>query len=285
MYVRILPYLFHYLSVMQCNSHVIGPSSMEVATLERPASPMMTRVEKIKLIVDLYRKGKLLLPSCPALEHDFADIMGSLNSKLSSANPDVRLKIQGTLRNIYKTLIYGIGYLHSPEVPSTGPGLYMFIEENSNPYEVFLVKHTVDSLNDKKLKPDFVKYKCKLCRYFEKELKYYKQKNVTLPSRKYSTHTAVAISKEQALLSLVIHLKEYFYKYLGLRLCLLDGFTEGCTVFYFAITLADAVLLAPRVLSHLAELKRFEVTHIVVFGHFAVDVCDKFTIEWLVSSI
>ena len=270
---------------MQCISHVVGPSSMEVATLERSASPMMTRVEKIKFIVDLYRKGKLLLPSCPDLERDFANIMGSLNSKLSSASPDVVMKIQATLRNIYKTLIYGIGYLHAPEVPSTSSGLYMFIEENSNPYEVFLVEHTVDNLKDKKLKPDFVDYKHKLCRYFERKLKYYKRKNVTLPSRQDSTHMAVAISEEQALLSLVIHLKEYFSTYLGLRVCLLDGFSEGCTVFYFAITIADAVLLAPRVLSHLAELKRFNVTHIVVFGHFAVDVCDKFTIEWLVSSI
>ena len=258
---------------------------MEVATLESPASPMMTRVEKIKRIVDLYRKGKLRLPSCPDLECDFAHIMGSLNSKLSSASPDVRLKIQGTLCSIYETLIYGIGYLHSPEVPSTAPGLYKFIKNNSNPYEVFLVKHTVDKLKNKKLKHEFVNYNHKLCEYFERELKYYKQKNVTLPSRQGSTHMAVAISEEQVLLSLIIHLKQYFSTYLGLRVCLLDGFTEGCTVFYFAITIADAMLLAPKVLSHLAELKRFKVTHIIVFGHFAVDVCDKFTIEWLVSLI
>ena len=258
---------------------------MEVATLERSASPMMTRVEKIKHIVDLYRKGKLLLPRCPALEHDFADIMGSLNSKLSSASPDVRLKIQGTLCSIYRTLIYGIGYRHSPEIyiPPTATDLYKFIDKNSNPYEIFLVEHAVDSLEDVKLKPDFVNYKDKLRGYFER--KFEDHKNVTLPSRTYSTHMAVAISEEQVLLSLIIHLKEYFSTYLGLRVCLLDGFTEGCTVFYFAITTTDAVLLAPRVLSHLAELKRFRVTHIVVFGHFAVDVCDKFTIEWLVRSI
>ena len=62
-----------------------------------------------------------------------------------------------------------------------------------------------------------------------------------------------------------------------------EGFEEGCTVLFFSILRVDAVLLSPKVLSQLSELKRmFRMTHLIVFGYFACDL-EKATIELVVS--
>ena len=257
---------------------------MEVSTLKESSPPVMTRDEKIKHVVHTYRKGDLQLPSCPELERDFAGIMGSLNRQLSTAAVGMRLEIKGSLDSIYKTLVYGIGPRSSPEVPSTGKGLYEFIRDFSNPYEVFLIEHAIGILKDKNLKPKYDEYKHKLCMYFEKELKSYEWKNVSIPSMQDLSHIAVVVKREQVLLSLIIHLKEYFATYLGLHTCLLDGFTEGCTVFYFTVTTLNRSYLYSRILSCSTELRRqFSVAYLVVFGHFVVDL-DQPTLVTMVSS-
>ena len=256
---------------------------MEMSTLKESASPVMTRDEKIEQIVHTYRKGDLQLPSCPKLERDFAGIMGSLNRQLSSAAVGMRLEIKGSLDSIYKTLVHGIGPRSSPEVPSTGKGLYEFIRDYSNPYEVFFVEHAVSILKDKKLKLKYDAYKHKLCTYFEKEIKSYEWKKVSIPSMQDLSHIAVVVKREQVLLSLIIHLKEYFATYLGFHTCLLDGFTEGCTVVYLTATTLSPSLLYSRILPCLTELRQFSVAYLVVFGHFVVDV-DQPTNVIMVSS-
>ena len=72
-------------------------------------------------------------------------------------------------------------------------------------------------------------------------------------------------------------------KYLQLEETIFEGFGEGCTVLFYSILKVDAVLLAPKILSHSAELKRMsDITHLVVFGYFACDL-EGATIELPVS--
>ena len=93
----------------------------------------------------------------------------------------------------------------------------------------------------------------------------------------------VSRDKDLVLISLVLHIKEYLKKYLQLEEAVFEGFGEGCTVLFYSILRIDAVLLAPMILSHSAELKRlFEMTHLVVFDYFACDL-QRATIELPVS--
>ena len=72
-------------------------------------------------------------------------------------------------------------------------------------------------------------------------------------------------------------------KYLQLEETIFEGFGEGCIVLFYSILKVDAVLLAPKILSHSAELKRmFDITHLVVCDYFACDL-EKATIELPVS--
>ena len=67
--------------------------------------------------------------------------------------------------------------------------------------------------------------------------------------------------------------------YLQLTGSIFEGFQEGCIVLFFSILKDDAALLAPKVLSHPAELKKvFNMTHLIVFEYFACDF-EKATIE------
>ena len=62
-------------------------------------------------------------------------------------------------------------------------------------------------------------------------------------------------------------------KYLQLEETIFEGFGEGCTILFYSILKIDAVLLAPKFLSHSAELKRmFDITHLVVLDFFACDL-------------
>ena len=137
-------------------------------------------------------------------------------------------------------------------------------------------------MDNARLHTKFTEYESVLSTQLMEKLTSCAGRNISLPKYDNHTHMAIAVSKEQVLIALIIHLKEYFSAYLDLKEALFEGFQEGCTVLYFAITSTDAVLLAPRVLSHLAELKRrFSVTHVIVFGHFVADV-ERGTIEPLV---
>ena len=239
---------------------------------------------KIKQIVQEYKKGgEVRLPRNPDLEKKYDNILWSVKGSLSSATPKMIEKAHYFVYKMYERLYDGMTAA-PPEVAHTSDALCKFIDSLSSPYEVFLVERAVDGVSDEELKKALCDYKLELCKYLEEKLYSCQSRNVTLPQRTDHTHMAIVITKEQALLSLVLHLKEYFVAYIGLQQSLFEGFQEGCSVFYFAITTADAVLLAPKVLSHLAELKRrFNVTHVVVFNHFVLDV-DKGSIELLVSA-
>ena len=223
------------------------------------------------------------LPSNPKLERKYDDVLSSMKISLQSAKPRVRSRIHHKVCSTHKRLVHGVRPIPLPKVDETAQGLYMFIEEKSTFYEVFLVEEAVIELNNKKLKKTFfTEYKPELQKFLEERLALCRQNKVFLPRSPDHVHMAV-VTSEEVLLSLMLHHKAYFIEYLGLQECLFEGFQDGCSVFYFAITATDAVFLALKILSHLAELKRrFSITHIVVFDHFAVDIVQG-SVELLVS--
>ena len=223
------------------------------------------------------------LPCNPKLEKKYDDIISSMKISLQSAKPRVRSRIHHKVCSTYNRLVHGVRPTPLPKVAETSQGLYMFIAEKSTFCEVFLVEEAITELNNEKLKEVFfTEYKPELQKFLEERLASCQQKKVSLPQRADHVHTAV-VTNEEALLSLILHLKAYFIACLELQECLFEGFQDGCLVLYFAITATDAVFLASKILSHLPELKRrFSITHIVVFGHFAVDI-DQGSVELLVS--
>ena len=246
---------------------------------------MDERSKKIKEIVDKYRngEGELFLPSNPDLEDELDDVMGNLRVNLSSADSRVISKLQAIVQMKYRRHMHGVRPVSLPPVPNTVNGLYEFIAEKSTPYEILLVHHAVEVLEDKDLKKNLQEYESKLAEHLKEMLMSCKRRGVTLPLRKDHTHMAVVISEEQVLLALVLELKKYFSKYLQLEEILFEGFEEGCTVLFFSIFRVDAALMSSKVLSHLSELKRmFEMTHLIVFGYFVCDL-EKGTIEPVVS--
>ena len=246
---------------------------------------MDERSQKIEEVVDMYRSEstKVSLPEIPELEDDFDDIMIALNVKLSSADPKVIFKLHETIRLKYRRYIHGVKPVELPSIPNTAGGLYDFIAAKSTPYEILLIHHAVHVLDTEDLKETLQSYESKLGNHLRLTLKSYKKRNVTLPLQTDHTHLAIVLSKEQILLSLVLHIKEFLMKYLQLEETIFEGFGEGCTVLFYSILKVDAVLLAPKILSHSAELKRmFDITHLVVFDYFACDL-ERATIELPVS--
>ena len=251
-------------------------------------STMDERSKKIKEIVDKYRNGEgdISLPENADLEEQFDKFMSKkFLSKLSSADPGKISELRAMMRIKYRKIVHGVRPVPLPPVPNTADGLFDFIEEKSTIYEILLVHHAVEVLEDEDLEKDLEEYELKLAKHLQEMLMSCKRRKVTLPLplRKNHTHMAIVISKEQVLLSLVLEMKEYFSKYLQLEETLFEGFEEGCTVLFFSILGVDAALLSPKVLSHLSELKRmFGMTHLIVFGYFACDL-EKATIELVVS--
>ena len=266
----------------------LGPPFSPPATQGKPTPTVSTldkRSQKIEEIVDMYRSKstKVSLPEIPELEDDFDDIMGSLNAELSSADPKMINKLVGVLRGKYRRYMHGVKPGKVPSIPNTARGLCEFIAEKSTTYEILLIHHAVEMLNCDDLRKTLQNYESKLADHLKLTLESYKKRKVTLPIRKHHTHLAVVLSKEQVLLSLVLHIKKYLIKYLQLEEAVFEGFEEGCTILFFSILQTDAVLLGPKVLSHSAELKRmFNMTHVVVFDYFACDL-ERATIELPVS--
>ena len=239
---------------------------------------------KVKEIFNMYTHGEinLCLPSNPELEESFDELMLKLNSKLSTVDPQVIKRIHSLVRFKHCRYIHGVRPVQLPQVPDTCKGLCDFIQEKSTPYEIHLVYYAVENLGSKELKTAMDDYNSKLATKLKEKLTSCKKRIVTIPYRRDRTQLACVLSEEDVLLSVVLHMKEHFAKYLQLEDAVFCGFQIACTVLFFSISSVDAAILAPKVLSHLAEMKRnFSVTHLIVFGYFVCDL-GKATIELLV---
>ena len=235
------------------------------------------RSSKLRRVVQMYRaeNSELSLPANPDLEEIYDDIIFRLRQHLRSAKKKDLLRVHTIVCNQYRTYIGGIKTGPLPNVRVDSEDLYKFIAEKSNAYEVLLVQNAIDapSLTDKKLKDDFCEYKFQLAKFLSETSITCKKRKIPIPYSRECTDIAVMISGEQVLLSLVLHLKEYFKKYLGLDESFFEGFVEGCIIFFFAINEVDAVMLAPRILSHSKELKsKFGISHLAVRNYFLCDL-------------
>jgi uncharacterized small protein (DUF1192 family) len=230
--------------------------------------------KKIKEVVESYRNGNdICLPSNPELEGKYDNVMADLRRHLSSAKPESLQHIHTQFCNVYQRMEFGIRPADISDVPETGPGLYKFVATKFTPYELFLLHDAFMEMENADLQAKFKEYESVLSSHLTEKMTSCALRKVSLPMGGNHTHMAIAVSKEQVLIALVIHLREYFYYYLSLQDLIFQGFQEGCMIVYFSITLHDAAFLAPKILSHLAELKsRFNVTHVIVFGHFTADV-------------
>ena len=253
----------------------------------RALSTMDERSKKIKEIVDKYRngEGELLLPSNPDLEDELDKIMGTLRGQLSSADLSTISRLHTMVQQKYRRYIHGVRQAPLPDIPNTPEGLYEFISEKSTPYEIFFVLEAAEQLRERTLSIKCRKYKEKLAQCLLDTLTTCKKRKVKLPSLRDHTHMALVISKEQVLLALVLHFKEYYSKYLGLDEALFTGFEKGCTTVFFAISEDDAKSMANKVPSLIAKLhSQFKATHLVVFGYFSYDFI-QFTRETIAQFI
>jgi hypothetical protein len=235
-----------------------------------------TSSQKIKEVIELYRnREEICLPRIPDLEDDFDEIMADLHDVLLEMDPSTIRKLVARVQLKYRRHLHGgVRPAPLPPVLDTPGGLYQFIAEKSTMYEIILVHLAIEILDAKDLKSAIGEYKHKLAGHVEKALASWGTKQVTLQSDKNSTHLALVVRDDPTivLLSLVYHIKDYL-KLLQLDESLFQGFAENCTTLFFSILREDAVLLAPKLISHLGVLNtKFNVTHVVVFGHFACDI-------------
>ena len=244
------------------------PLSSPPATQGLSTSTVCTvdgRSQKIKEIVAMYRNNEEVhLPSIPELEDDYDEVMVTMREKLSSADPKTIDQICAHVQFKHRRYIHGVRPAPLPVIPQTPSGVYDFIAERSTPYEVLLVHQTVECLQCEDLKAALKEYEERLAKHLESTLLSWKKKNVILPSRKDHTHLAIVLSSRPhlVLLSLVLHIKEYLVTMLQLEEALFEGFAEDCTILFFSVLTTDTVLLSPKVISHLSELKRqFEIRY------------------------
>ena len=242
------------------------------------------RSQKIKEIVKIYRNNTEISLPCPMdLRAGFTKIMATLASNLTSADEEKIIELHTSIRIMYCWDILGVRPTPLPDVPRTPDGLINFIAAKSSPFEILLVHHAVDELECKDLKTTLEEYEGMLAKHLKQKLLTFKSDGVTLSSHTGRTHMAIVLSKDQVFLSLILHIEEFLKDILHLEEALFEGFAEGCTILFFSILRIDAVLLSPKIISHLSELKRkFEITHLVVFGYFACDL-EQASVEVLVS--
>ena len=188
---------------------------------------------KLRGVIQMYRaeNSELSLPVKPDLEETYDDIIFRL------------LRVHTIVCLRYRRYMGGIKTGSLSDVGLDSEDLYKFIAEKPNAYEVLLVHNAIyaHSLTDKRLKDDFCEYQYQLAKLLGETSVSCEKCKIPIPYSRDCTDLAVMISEEQVLLSLVLHLKEYFKKYLGLDESFFEGFVEGCVI-YFAINEVDAML-------------------------------------------
>jgi hypothetical protein len=101
------------------------------------------------------------------------------------------------------------------------------------------------------------------------------------------SHMAVEITTNpnELTLSRVFELREFFCEYLQLSPVLFEGLLKGCTVLFYAIPRVSSPLTKDRILLHIAQLKAFGVTKVVVFDCFAANLAAATTSELNIKQI
>ena len=224
-------------------------------------------------------KSEVCVPVNVPLARKYGQLMVELKSSLEAARPKRLKSVHTFVRQQYYSLVHGVkAGGEYPEYGKSPEAIHNFITKWSTPYEIFLVHDAVFYLKNRKLSKLLKDYEKELGVFFEEKLMSFKGQQISLVEAADMTHMAVevATNSSELPLSRVLKLKDFFQDYLKLNKVLFEGFKDGCTVLFFAITHAAATFLAPNVLSHLSQLRsEFHVTRILVYDHFAVDITEE----------
>ena len=245
----------------------IGQSTQATSTIEdRP---------EWKKFFDVHKKKEVCLPVNVALVDKYSRFMGELENAIDDSNPREVKKIRTAVRELYNRLPCRLPQDKDPIVGKQPEDVFEFISKRSTPYEIFLIQIAIGNLDEKKLKTTFEAYKLELAQFLEENLVAISERLQPLMQEQDLSHMAVELrtNPDELPLSRIIKLKDYFCYYLELSPTLFQGFQKGCTLLFFAISRAAAALSGYCILSHLAQLRmEFDVTKLIVFGHFAVDL-------------
>ena len=247
--------------------HTIGQSTHATSTLEdRP---------EWKKFFDVHKKKEVCLPVNVALVDKYSRFMGELENAIDDSNPRDVKKIRTAVRELYNRLPCRPPQDKDVVVGKQAEDVFEFISRRSTPYEIFLIQNAIHNLDVEELKKTFYDYQSQLARFLEENLAGISEKLQPLMQEEDLSHMAVELrtNPDELPLSRVIKLKDYFCYYLKLSPTLFQGFQKGCTLLFFAVSRAAAALSSYCILSHLAQLRmEFDVTKLIVFGHFAVDL-------------
>ena len=224
---------------------------------------------------DVRKKKEVCLPVNVALVDKYSHFMGELENAIDDSNPRKVKKIRTVVRELYNRLPCKLPQDTNPIVGEKPREVFEFISKRSTPYEIFLIDMAIQNLNIKELRKMFNDYKLQLSHFLEENLAAISARFQPLMQEEDLSHMAVELrtNPDELPLSRAIKLKKYFHHYLTLSPTLFEGFQEGCTLLFFAIPTAAAALSGYCILSHLAQLRmEFDVTKLIVFGHFAVDL-------------
>jgi hypothetical protein len=225
------------------------------------------------------QKSEVCFPVNVPLACKYNQLMAELRCSLKAAKPDELLRIHTIVRQQHHCLVHGVKAGEEyPDCGESPEAIHDFIMKRSTPYEIFLVDDAALNLKNRKLSKLLKDYEKELGVFFEEKLMSFKGQQISLVEAADMTHMAVevATNSSELPLSRVLKLKDFFQDYLKLNKVLFEGFKDGCTVLFFAITHAAATFLAPNVLSHLSQLRsEFLVTRILVYDHFAVDITEE----------
>ena len=217
----------------------------------------------------------MCLPVNVELVDKYSRFMGELEIAMDDSQPREVKKIRTAVRELYNRLPCKLPQDKDPIVGKKPEDVFEFIRKRSTPYEIFLIQIAIHNLDVEELKKMLDDYRLQLSQFLEENLAAISKRLQPLMQEEDLSHMAVEFQTDpdELPLSRAIKLKNYFQYYLKLSPTLFEGFQEGCTLLFFAISRAAAALSGYCILSHLAHLRiEFNVTKLIVFGHFAVDL-------------
>ena len=244
-----------------------------VAQSTRNLTTIEQRPEWRKMYVS--SQQEVCFPVNVGLSRKYARLMGELKCSLEKADRKKLICIHTVVRQQFHFILHGVTQGELPQLGETPKDIHDFISARSTPYEIFLVQDAISNLRNKGLSKSLKAYEDELRTFFEERLSSFKTQQVSLMTAEGLTHMAVEVktNSSELPLSRVLEMKKYFETYLQLKPALFEGFQPGCTLLFFAISLEAATFLASNLFSHLSHLRlEFDVTRILIFGHFAVDV-------------
>lgn len=223
-----------------------------------------------------YQRNEVFFPAFQPLDRAYAFLMGNLAQQLHEIGENRRICVSGMIQHMLRKTKYGVRVGDLPDIPTGYKELYDCIAANSNCFSSALIRDAVDIINVDKLSTLWEDYKRELTKCVGKPLHSGKPRRLPEIESNCEDLAPMAVKvvrhPDELQISHVLAIQQYYVEHMGLDLAQFEGYTEGCTVLYFAIAKAAVPFMPSLLLSHLAQLRRLEILKIAVFGYFAVDL-------------